>query len=113
MGPNPSDDRVRVPLDILPFPRLVEEPGGTACPHCAASLTLHQPDLEMADRLLGTCDGCKRWYLVDLLPGRDDGFLVEMPDRELVRALSRPDPSGGISLMGAEPDPGPGRKPGK
>ena len=35
-----------------------------ACPNCAEGLTLHQPDEELPDRLLGTCDGCKTWVLV-------------------------------------------------
>jgi hypothetical protein len=56
---------------------------------------------------LGVCEGCKRWYLVDLMPGRSDGVLVGLPGDEVVRALSRANPSEGISLMGPETDPGP------
>ena len=37
----------------------------TCCPNCEAPLTLHQPDLELPDRLLATCDECKSWYLSD------------------------------------------------
>jgi hypothetical protein len=53
----------------------------TACPNCEARLILHQPDPELDDRLLGTCDDCKEWYLVDgegqithALP-RPEGFI--------------------------------------
>jgi hypothetical protein len=35
------------------------------CPRCEASLTVHQPDPMLADRLLATCDDCKAWYLTD------------------------------------------------
>ena len=35
----------------------------TCCPSCGCLLTLHQPDLELPDRLLATCDDCKSWYL--------------------------------------------------
>jgi hypothetical protein len=33
------------------------------CPRCGCLLTRHQPDPELADRLLATCDDCKSWYL--------------------------------------------------
>jgi hypothetical protein len=35
------------------------------CPGCGFSLTLHQPDPELADRLLATCEECKSWYLTN------------------------------------------------
>ncbi len=33
------------------------------CPQCESFLTLHQPDPELPDRLLATCEDCKSWYL--------------------------------------------------
>ena len=33
------------------------------CERCGAVLTLHQPNIDQADRLLGTCDECKSWYV--------------------------------------------------
>ena len=36
------------------------------CPHCEFPLTLHQPDPELPDRLLATCDDCKAWFLTNL-----------------------------------------------
>ena len=35
------------------------------CPRCEFSLTLHQPDPELPERLLATCDECKAWFLTD------------------------------------------------
>jgi hypothetical protein len=35
------------------------------CPSCEADLTFHQPDTELADRLLATCDECKSWFLAN------------------------------------------------
>ena len=35
------------------------------CPRCESSLTLHQPDAELPNRLLATCEECKSWYLTD------------------------------------------------
>jgi len=113
MRPNPAARKFESLLAVLPFPGLLQSLSRIPCPHCSSRLTLHQPDVESADRLLGVCEGCKRWHLVDLLPDCPDGILTGLPDREVVRALSRADPSGGISLMGPEPDPGPPRKPGK
>jgi hypothetical protein len=36
-----------------------------SCPQCEAHLTLHQPDPELPNRLLATCDECKSWYVTD------------------------------------------------
>jgi hypothetical protein len=33
------------------------------CPACESSLTLHQPDPELPDRLLAVCEECRAWYL--------------------------------------------------
>jgi hypothetical protein len=35
------------------------------CPECENPLTLHQPDEELADRLLATCEVCKSWFLAN------------------------------------------------
>ena len=35
------------------------------CPECECPLTLHQPDSDLPNRLLATCDDCKAWFLTD------------------------------------------------
>ncbi len=35
------------------------------CSRCKSPLSLHQPDPELTDRLLATCDECKVWYVTD------------------------------------------------
>jgi hypothetical protein len=35
------------------------------CPRCEFELTLHQPDPELGDRLLATCEECKSWFLTN------------------------------------------------
>lgn len=35
------------------------------CLFCESPLTLHQPDEDLADRLLGTCAVCKSWFLTN------------------------------------------------
>jgi hypothetical protein len=59
------------------------------CPRCEYSLTLHQPDFGLPDRLLATCDECKSWFLANcdgtvLIPVpklRKDVFPSEKGDR--------------------------------
>ena len=41
----------------------------THCQACESTLRLHQPDTESPDRLLGTCDDCKSWFLIDVARG--------------------------------------------
>lgn len=36
-----------------------------ACPGCGSALDLHQPDIELPERLLGVCESCKGWYVLD------------------------------------------------
>ena len=48
----------------------ISEPDSTegaplVCRTCWSDLILHQPDPEMPERILGTCDECKTWYLFD------------------------------------------------
>ncbi len=35
------------------------------CPRCQHPLTIHLPDPDLPDRLLGTCSECKSWFLLD------------------------------------------------
>ena len=36
-----------------------------SCQTCGSSLNLHQPEADLPNRLLGTCDHCGVWYLID------------------------------------------------
>jgi hypothetical protein len=47
-----------------------------SCPSCEADLTLHQPDPELSDRLLATCDECKSWFLANA----DGVVLARVPE---------------------------------
>jgi hypothetical protein len=52
----------------LKFVRLVTDPDsplGVECPSCRDLLTVHQPDVEGPDRLLGVCPACHDWFLID------------------------------------------------
>jgi hypothetical protein len=41
----------------------------TPCQNCGCELQLHQPDPDLPKRLLGTCEECKSWFLLDLVAG--------------------------------------------
>ncbi|MDR3638090.1 MAG: hypothetical protein P4L84_30070 [Isosphaeraceae bacterium] len=47
-----------------------EEPmSAIACPDCREFLTVHMPDPGLPERLLATCEACKRWYVMDPAAG--------------------------------------------
>lgn len=53
---------------------------GVRCPDCEAGLVLHQPDEWNPDRLLGVCEECSRWFLLDLRPDQSTWMVVSLPD---------------------------------
>ncbi len=50
------------------------------CMQCGESLELHQPDSGFPNRMLGTCDACRTWFLLDLIPGEPAAVMVVLPD---------------------------------
>ena len=46
------------------------------CPGCGTDLALHQPDALRPERLLGTCDGCDSWYVIDA----GSGAMAPIPE---------------------------------
>ena len=60
----------RPALDPRPGPRRAP------CLGCGSSLELHQPDGDAPQRLLGTCDRCGGWHLIDC----DGSVVVLLPD---------------------------------
>ncbi len=73
--------------------RMVASPSGVVrrrsitrarCTECESPLVIHQPDPRLPDRLLGTCEGCKSWHLID---GKR-GVMALLPDEEALRNLN-------------------------
>jgi hypothetical protein len=104
MGIDPDFQQIRPHLAVLRFPAASLEAVFTRCPNCSAFLTLLQPDAELPDRLIGACEQCKHWYLIDVLPDVSEGTMVRLPDVQVIRNLSRTNPSAGISLRDGDPD---------
>ena len=48
------------------------------CPKCQSHMELHQPDPGLPERLLGTCEGCNAWHLIDVARG----VMVLLPVEE-------------------------------
>jgi hypothetical protein len=51
------------------------------CTLCGSPLALHQPDPGQPERLLGICDECRTWFLID----EQTELIAPLPGR-----LSRP-----------------------
>ena len=65
-----------------------------ACLSCQRHLGLVQPMTEEPERLVGTCEGCGRWYLIDWHPGSLQGVMLLLPDHDEL-----------LSAYGAETSP--------
>ena len=64
---------------LAPFGRVrFEFASEILCARCHDPLERHQPDESQPDRLLGTCEGCGTWYLLDLL----NSVMITLPDAE-------------------------------
>jgi uncharacterized protein YbaR (Trm112 family) len=67
------------------FPFKLDQSGidclaGTSCPRCRENLFVHQPDPEMPERLLGTCEACKSWYVI----AAERGVMALLPCERLL-----------------------------
>ena len=51
------------------------------CIRCESFLYIHQPDEQLADRLIGTCPDCRAWYLIDA----STGIMAVLPDETDLR----------------------------
>lgn len=66
---------------------------GTECPVCDGHMEIHQPDARRPDRLLGTCEDCSIWCLIDLATDTTMILFDAAPTTlSLVRAEEDPDP---------------------
>jgi hypothetical protein len=94
-----SIKKVSADLDVLHFPAAIERHVSAHCLNCSLPLSLSQPDLNSPGRLLGVCEQCKHWFLLDLIPNRTEGILWRLPDIEVIRQLSFDNPSDETSKM--------------
>jgi hypothetical protein len=72
---------ISLTLDLLRLRPDPEDASGVRCPGCRDLLTLDQPDQERPERLLGTCERCRSWFLVHLAAR----VMVRLPDEDELR----------------------------
>lgn len=74
----------------LRFARLPIPPDGPInidCLNCETPIEIHQPDSELPERMLGTCENCRTWYLVECDPNTGQAVLIQIPDPDLFLGL--------------------------
>jgi hypothetical protein len=68
--------------------RTVYVGNGTAslvCPDCSNSLSLHQPEEDQPQYLLGICEECSKWsYIVETESRPGWVVMIELPGRDFV-----------------------------
>ena len=73
------------PLYVLRFSTQPEDLDGGRCLACDVYLELHQPDAQVPERLLGTCEACGRWYVIDRVSGTDESVMTLLPEGVSIR----------------------------
>ncbi len=74
-------DSVFVAMDLIHLPFRFDEASCILCTKCYAMLERHQLDTELPSRMIGTCESCKAWYLIDL----EEGLMALLPDERDLR----------------------------
>lgn len=75
-----------VPLQFNALPECPDGLEPLPCLRCGALLDVHQPDADLPDRMLATCDTCKSWHLIDCSAGAGPFVVVLLPDTAPFRA---------------------------
>jgi hypothetical protein len=78
---SPKPRTISVPVTVVPLSTRAQVPVETPCLGCESPLELHQPDGNAPHRLLGTCDICGCWHLIDC----DGAVIVLLPDATELR----------------------------
>ena len=73
---------VLIPLAVTRLSTALEVPVDVPCLVCGEPLSIHQPDPDAPERLLGTCDACDSWHLIDA----STGVMALLPDAAGLRA---------------------------
>lgn len=49
------------------------------CLGCRNSLEIHQPDADLPERMLATCNECETWHIIECLAGSDYAVVIGLP----------------------------------
>ena len=86
MVPNTETRTVPFPLTLLRFSTLPEDSNGGHCLSCNNVLELSQPDSQLPDRMVGVCEACGRWYVIDFLSATGEAVMLLLPDGDALRS---------------------------
>ena len=75
--------------------------GEVRCPDCEGALDLHQPDPRNPDRILGVCERCSGWLLMDLRPDQTGWIGVPLPDAAFFRDTPEHENRGAVEGPGS------------
>lgn len=75
-------DSVFVAMDLIHLPFRSDAISSIRCTKCYSMLERHQLDTELPSRMLGTCESCKAWYLIDV----EEALMVLLPDERDLRS---------------------------
>jgi hypothetical protein len=82
--------RISLTLDLFDSRLVCDDASASRCACCRRPLTLHQPDPGRPDRLVGTCEGCRTWFIINY----DTGMMVRLPDDRELRGAEIMDSTG-------------------
>ena len=68
-------------LDLIRMTSGLTDDSGRECPICEGHLAIHQPNEQAPDHLLGTCEGCGTWFLID----EAEELMLRLPREEDLR----------------------------
>jgi hypothetical protein len=60
------------------------------CLICGKPLDVHQPDADLPERMLATCEDCKGWHLVEYVPDGAEAVVAALPNLAAARAAASP-----------------------
>ncbi len=72
---------ILISLELIPVTTDHDDPLVVQCASCHGSLVLHQPDEELPERMLGTCEECQTWFLIYA----DTQLMLKLPDEKMLR----------------------------
>ena len=67
-------------MRMVRFSTLPENYDEGRCLVCDGTLDLHQPDVRSPERVIGVCEVCGNWYMIDLIPGTEEAVMASLPD---------------------------------
>ena len=72
---------IRLALEVIRLRPGSDDLSEIDCPDCHGPIVIHQPDEGLPDRLIGICDTCTGWFLIE----SSAGLMVRLPDEECLR----------------------------